>query len=706
MKFVKKLAILTVPMLLLGTGILVWSPDIAYAATYTVTNTNDSGAGSLRQAILDANANGGADSISFNIAGAGVHTIAPLTMLPEITDQVTIDGETQTGADCDPRALLIELSGENLDVNDANVGIHLGSGSSNSVVKGLVINRFTSNDDSPASGAGLLISGGSASNVVSCNHSGTNVAGDAMLSNNAGIAVFEAGSNNEIGGITSADRNLVSGNTIGVAVFDSPDSPDSTIRGNYIGTDISGTSSIRNAYGVYVVEQNVSDLNLVVGGTVAGARNVLSGNYYNAIVSASGIDFLGNYIGTNASGTARITTGDNSVNTAGLFIFSGEEINIGSTLDGARNVISGNAYGINTSSDSPASINVVGNYIGTNATGDACISGPQYAGIFLGQSVDSVIGGNSAAARNVISCHSDDVGWGVIFSNNGESEGNIIQGNYIGTDANGDVAAGFGNTTNGILVSRGDNNLIGGDGTGEGNIIAGNGGAGVVVEGPVIDPDDPDAGQPLNNSILGNSIFDNGELGIDLTISDDSGVTPNDSGDPDYGPNHFMNFPVINSATEEGDSVTVNYDLDINPTEVGATGYNVSFYASAEADPSGYGEGEIYLGSDTVSGDVSGRSVNLSLPSSVPSSYFVTAITTMTDASADGFGHSSEFSAAVAATAAGGGGSSGGGAGSGASGSSGDLAATGENQLILVILAVLAVTTGIVGTAKYLKSYR
>ncbi len=702
MKFVRKLAILGLPVLLLGAGILVWSPGTAYAATYTVTNTNDSGAGSLRQAIVDANANVGADSISFNIAGAGVHTIAPLTNLPEITDQVTIDGETQSGADCDPRTLLIELSGENLDVNDANVGIHLGSGSSNSVVKGLVINRFTSDEETPASGAGLLISSGSASNVVSCNHSGTNVAGDAMLSNNTGVALFEAGSNNQIGGITSADRNLVSGNAIGVAVFDSPDS---TIRGNYIGTDVSGTSSIRNAYGVYVVGQNVPDLNLVVGGTVAGARNVLSGNFYNAIVFASGIDFLGNYIGTNASGTVRITTVDSSVNTTGLFI-TGEEINIGSTLDGARNVISGNAYGINTNSDSPASINVVGNYIGTNATGDACISGPQYSGIFLGQSVDSVIGGNSAAARNVISCHSDDEGWGVFFSNNGESEGNIIQGNYIGTDANGHVAAGFGNTTGGIIVSRGDNNLIGGTGAGEGNVIAGNTGAGVVVEGPVIDPDDPDAGQPLNNSIIGNSIHSNGLLGIDLALGeDDSGVTPNDSGDPDYGPNHLMNFPVINSASEDGSSVTVNYDLDINPTEPGATGYNVSFYASATADPSGYGEGEIYLGSDTVSGDVTNQSKTLTLPSGVPSSYFVTAVTTMTDDSDDGFGHSSEFSAAVAAVSSGGG-SGGGGAGSDSTSTSGDLADTGENVQWLVILAVVLLVTGSVGGAVVMRKHR
>src|SRR5947209_1999009 len=87
------------------------------AATFTVTNTNDSGAGSLRQAILDANANPGLDTIAFNIPGAGVQTISPASVLPTITDSVIIDGYSQPGssANTDPNGfngtLLIELSG-------------------------------------------------------------------------------------------------------------------------------------------------------------------------------------------------------------------------------------------------------------------------------------------------------------------------------------------------------------------------------------------------------------------------------------------------------------------------------------------------------------------------------------------------------------------------------------------------------------------
>src|ERR1051326_4108678 len=84
------------------------SVAVAAANTFTVTNTNDSGNGSLRQAITDANNHAGADVIDFNISGAGVHTITPASQPPFITDKVTIDGTTQPGYADKP---LIEISG-------------------------------------------------------------------------------------------------------------------------------------------------------------------------------------------------------------------------------------------------------------------------------------------------------------------------------------------------------------------------------------------------------------------------------------------------------------------------------------------------------------------------------------------------------------------------------------------------------------------
>ena len=125
------------------------------AATFTVTNTNDSGAGSLRQAILDANANAGADTIAFDIPGAGcsggVCTIAPLTALPLITSPATIDGYTQTGATPNTNAsgainaaLKIVLSGVNDPNADDDDGLALFTGSAGSTVRGLVVNGFDS----------------------------------------------------------------------------------------------------------------------------------------------------------------------------------------------------------------------------------------------------------------------------------------------------------------------------------------------------------------------------------------------------------------------------------------------------------------------------------------------------------------------------------------------------------------------------------
>ena len=159
-----------------------------------VINTNDSGPGSLRQAILDSNADSGdTDTIVFNIPGGGMHAITPLTALPVISQPVVIDGRTQPGFAGTP---IIELNGNGLAAN----GLVLTGG--NSIVRGLVINRF--------GGSGMLLqtNGGS---VVEGNYIGTNTAGAAALPNSShGIAVSSA--NNLIGGPTAAARNVISGN--------------------------------------------------------------------------------------------------------------------------------------------------------------------------------------------------------------------------------------------------------------------------------------------------------------------------------------------------------------------------------------------------------------------------------------------------------------------------------------------------------------
>lgn len=235
----------------------------------------------------------------------------------------------------------------------------------------------------------------------------------------------------------------------------------------------------------------------------------------------------------------------------------------------------------------------------------------------------------------------------------------------------------------------------------------------------------------LNNSILGNSIHDNtggsiSSLGIDLlgntndfaTFSD-AGVTANDAGDADVTSNVLMNFPVIQSVTSTNGTATITYSLDINDAEPGATGYRVEFFANDSDDPSGHGQGQTYLGSDTVAGDVTGQQVTITLPNGVDGSKYITATTTMTDASDDGFGHTSEFAENVQATLIAateesndGGPDSGGSSGSSSSSSSSTtssdpLADTGQNTHPLILLSSILLTSGLaLATYTYNKQRR
>lgn len=448
----------------------------------------------------------------------------------------------------------------------------------------------------------------------------------------------------------------------------------SSIVGNYITNNSTG------------IELSALADNSLVGGVAAADRNVVSGNSggggINIISGNSGSVIRGNYIGVAADGTT------NQGNVQGIDV-GGINTVIGGTDSGSINVVSGNNnLGIRVRGSGVGSV-VQGNYIGLDRTGLTSLGNSSF-GVGITGGTGNTIGGTTEAARNVIAGNfAHQV---VLFM----ASDNTVQGNYVGTDKNGDLVSNPADT-NGILIGNGStNNLVGGTSSGSGNKIAHNTAVGVLVMNIAGFGTDP-----LNNSIIGNDIQQNTSSGIRLcndTNSDFACDTPepypNDDGDPDEGPNMFMNFPVINSATKGTDEVTVNYNLDINDSEVGATGYSVDFYANSNDAR----EGAIYLGYDLVAGDVAGQSKTLTLPGSVPDDYYVTAVATMTDASADGFGHSSEFSAAAAAVSNGGA-TGGGGAGSDSSSSSGDLADTGENVQWLVLVAVGMLVSGFVGDA-------
>jgi hypothetical protein len=257
---------------------------------------------------------------------------------------------------------------------------------------------------------------------------------------------------------------------------------------------------------------------------------------------------------------------------------------------------------------------VQGNLIGTNKDGTAAL-GNGWGVLIRDGAADNTIGGTTPEARNLISGNAE----GVVL--NAAASHNTVAGNYIGTDLSGTAAVG--NSIVGINILNGaSNNTIGGTTPGAGNLISGNQGLGGVLI--------PSVGT-TGNSVLGNSIFANARLGIDLG---DDGVTANDAGDTDTGPNDFQNFPVLTQVTASGGNRTVFGHLKSTPSAT----FRIEFFANAEYDPSGYGEGQLYLGSVDVTTDASGLASFSFTYASDPARPFLTS--TATDAA----GNTSEFS--------------------------------------------------------------
>jgi hypothetical protein len=526
---------------------------------FTVTNTNDTGTGSLRQAITDANSMGGG-TITFNIPGTGVHTISPLTVLPTITQSVVIDGYTESGSSANTNpptmglntVLTIELSGVNSASNFSGLVIN----ADNCTVRGLVINRFVHD-------AIDVFSNG---NVITGNFIGTNPAGTAALPNGTGglggVIFVGASSSNTVGGTTPDARNLISGN-VGPGI--SQGGTGNVAQGNLIGTDVTGSIALGNT-GPGI---SVNGSNNVIGGTAVDARNVISANN-------RGVDLFG---------------GDSNT--------------------------------------------VQGNFIGTDVTGTIALGNPN-VGLNLNTSVsNTVIGGLTATPGtppgNLISGNNGNSG--VILGQ--DTTGNLIQGNIIGADITGIQPVS--NSPGGITIN-GHDNTVGGTDPDARNIIAFNGGATPMCNAF-------DAGiwvhnsGAINNALLGNSIFSNAGLGIDLEFDGDPNcVEPNDNCDVDTGPNEMQNYPVLTSATSGGGNTTVQGSLN----SAANTTFRVEFFDNTQCDPFGNGEGETFIGSADVMTDGNcDATIDISLPVAVASGHVVTATAT------DPNNNTSEFSACV-----------------------------------------------------------
>jgi hypothetical protein len=404
----------------------------AHASTFTVTTTNNSGTGSLRQAIKDANANNNlpvVDTIEFNIPGSGPHTITPTSALPDITEAVTIDGYSQPGASQNTlaqgndAALKIELSGANAGSAFPFVeGLTIKA--KNSTVKGLVINRW--------SGMGVWISGsGATGNKVTGNYIGTDTSGTTTtnLGNSSSGVVITDASNNTVGGTAAEARNLISGNAHGVGIGDPQGggvASGNRVQGNYIGTDKNGTADLGNTFDGVSIEQAPNNR---VGGTVAGQLNIISANGENGVsvsgTRANGNKVYGNYIGLDVSGMQDLG------NRRGVVISDAPNNRVGGTAAGALNTISGNdGYGVGVSGGVASGNRVQGNYIGTDKNGiytGLVDIGNSDDGVSIEQAPNNRVGGTAPGAPNTI--HGND-GDGVSILGSG-AMGNRILSNSI-----------------------------------------------------------------------------------------------------------------------------------------------------------------------------------------------------------------------------------------------------------------------------------
>ncbi len=342
-------------------------------------------------------------------------------------------------------------------------GVNIDSQATNNKVGGTVFG--SGNLISGSASHGVFIAG--SLNSVLGNRIGTNAAGTAAIPNVAGVMTWSTASNNTIGGTTAPERNLISGNDYGTYSFGSND----LIQGNYIGTDVTGNFAVPNNDGVLITTISTA----TIGGTAAGAGNLISGNTIGVRTSGGGTVIRGNRIGTNASGTIAIPNG------TGVDV-SGNAAVIGGTVGGARNIISGNTT-YNLHSQGGAAL-VQGNYIGTDVNGTVALSS-NAEGVRISGGGDT-IGGTTAGASNLISGNSVGVH---IFG----TAGNTVLGNRIGTDAAGTASV---PNSVGVWIDAGANNNIGGTTTGAANLISGNSIDGIVIG----------SSQATNNAVQGNFI--------------------------------------------------------------------------------------------------------------------------------------------------------------------------------------------------------
>lgn len=652
-------------------------------STFVVSNTLDAAPngpeGSFRWAIQQANAASGPQRIEFHLPGSTTHTIQLVAALPQVTQPVTIDGTTQAGYTVYPVIQLdgsragstangLTIAGGNstvlgLDiVNFDGDGIHLqgaggdvirnnfigvdltGSvrlrnGGSGVAIVGSANNTVGGTD--PTAGnllsgnrqQGVYVAGSAATgNQVLGNYVGTNVTGLSTLGNDGQGVFISYAPGNTVGGTAVGAANLLSGNQGGAVWIEGASG--TQVLGNLMGTDITGGGALANGRGVSLVN---ADHN-TIGGVDPAARNVISGNASDGVwitgAQATANQILGNYIGTDVTGGARLRNGFN-----GVYIVGAASNNTIGGLDaGAGNVIAAGPNGIQIA-DRATGNQILGNLIGTDASGTVAL-GNTTAGVLI-NAPGNTVGGTAPGALNVISGNAvipGNAGEGVVLFG-AEANHNVVQGNLIGTDISGTAA--LANGVHGIDIIGASQNTIGGSDAGAGNFISANRGAGINVTGSGAAGNTiqanviglgADYATPLGNraggilfsggahdnlvggfvpGLFGNLIANNVGAGVEVTVGPANTIVGNTmlgngnatvQGIVLHGAN-LPAMPALTTATFDGSVVTVQG----NYTGMANTAYLLDFFANNAEHPSGYGEGEIELGLLFVTTDATGQ---------------------------------------------------------------------------------------------------
>jgi hypothetical protein len=467
------------------------------AATLVVNSPADSGPGTLRQAMQDAVSG---DTIVFDpvVFPPGTPVTISITSeeLPAVAlGNLAIDG-TGTG---------VILDGSDLDPGPGGHGDGIWIPSSGNVISGLQILNFpgdgidvggdnnivVNNVVSGHAYGGVSIRG--TDNLVIGNLIGTDASGTMAKGGNflGGVNLGGGAQYNTIGGDTPEERNVISGNDgDGIWIGDSG-TDHNTVSGNYMGTDISGTTAVGGG-NILIINgpqyNTIGGSNAMPGGICSGACNLISGNGGGvAILTANHNVVSGNYIGTDTGGTSAIPNG------RGIWIANGAQYNtIGGTTPEERNIISGNNDPIGgpgiwiEGQDTDYNL-VTGNYIGTDVNGTAAIPNNGGGVAISGGASYNTVGGDTSEERNLISGNTGGIGI--------SGSHNVIIGNYIGTDITGMDALGNG----GGVGIEGAYNRIGGSTPGERNIISGNDAGAVYISGSTT----------MSNTVSGNLIGSN-----------------------------------------------------------------------------------------------------------------------------------------------------------------------------------------------------